>query len=291
MFEHWPVVVFVAETMVKRAAGLDRNGVDLRFTIAGNEHNKYRLKRDVGRREFRAALDAAAPDNTDNNESQTDMFATLDEIVQNWKDSGKPATTLLILTDGKWRRTMQNLVDDIILRLAEEATSKHVGKRTFGIQFIRFGEDCAEKLRKLDNELCKTRGFRYVRLFCQGRLCYLPIYRDIVDHCSWRSTVEKMFKGSIDGQYDQHDPTELPITYHYQDLVDLFRDFNNNSYHDENQPSPTNQLLSPTSPSRMSLSRSSSRGSNSESHQRKRETMPLSRTESWRRHSRLPSST
>jgi hypothetical protein len=92
-----------------------------------------------------------------------------------------------------------------------------------------------------------------------------------------------MFKGSIDGQYDQQDPAELPITYFYQDLVDLFRDFNNSSHQDEDQPSPTNQLLS-----RTLLSRSSSHGSNSESNQRKRETMPLSRTESWRRHSRLP---
>jgi hypothetical protein len=163
MFEHWPIVVFVAETMVKRAAGLDKSGVDLKFTIDGGEHNKYGLKRDAGRKEFRAALDAAAPDNSGNDEFQTDMFTTLDEIVRSWKNSGKPATTLLILTDGKWRRTMQNLVDNTILSLAEEATtSKHVGKRTFGIQFIRFGEDCAEKLRKLDNELCKTRGFRYV---------------------------------------------------------------------------------------------------------------------------------
>jgi hypothetical protein len=163
MFEHWPIVTFVAETMVKRAAGLDKDGVDLRFTIDGSQHNKYSLKRDAGRRDFRAALDAAAPDNITNDEFQTDMFTALEEMVLSWKKKGKPATTLLILTDGKWRRTVQNQVDNIILNLATETDrSKHVGKRTFGIQFIRFGEDCADKLSELDNELCKTRNLRYI---------------------------------------------------------------------------------------------------------------------------------
>jgi hypothetical protein len=173
MFEHWPIVTFVAETMVKRAAGLDRNGVDLKFTVDGGQHNKYGLKRDAGRRDFRTALDAAAPDNTTNDEFQTDMFTTLEEVVSSWSVKGKPATTLLILTDGKWRRTAQNQVDNIILNLAAETDrSRHVGKRTFGIQFIRFGEDCADKLSRLDNELCRTRNFRYTHPPFKDRTCY-----------------------------------------------------------------------------------------------------------------------
>ncbi|KAF2823723.1 hypothetical protein CC86DRAFT_59153 [Ophiobolus disseminans] len=269
MFNHWPIVVFVAETLVKRAAGLDKNGVDLKFTIDASEHNKHGLKRDAGRKEFRAALDAAAPefsklnDFQPDNEFQTDMFTVLDEIVKGWKNSGKPPTTLLVLTDGVWANTMANLVDNIILNLAKEAsTSKHVGKRPFSIQFIRFGEQCVEKLDKLDNQLCSERGFR-----------------DIVDHCSWRSTVEKMFKGSIDSRHDQYDPVELPITHSYPDLVNLFRVFNDESLHESDQSHAS--LLTPLSP-RRSMSRSSSHSSKSGSHQPKRESIPPPRSESWK---------
>jgi hypothetical protein len=98
-----------------------------------------------------------------------------------------------------------------------------------------------------------------------------------------------MFKGSIDGQYDQHDPVEPPIVYFYQGLVDLFRDFNNNSHHEDTQKRPVSQLLSPTSP-RMSLSRSSSRGSNTDDWHRKRDTMLPVQTDNRRRHSQFPSS-
>ncbi|KAF2031395.1 hypothetical protein EK21DRAFT_88108 [Setomelanomma holmii] len=263
MFEHWPIVVFVAETLAKRAAGLDGNGVDLMFTVDGHGHNKCSLKGEAGRRSFRTALDSAAPEYSGNRDLQTDMHMTLDAIVRNWRVQGKKATTLLILTDGVWAKTMENLVDNLILGLAEEATrSTNVGKRPFSIQFIRFGEACAGKLSMYDNELCSKRHLR-----------------DIVDHCSWRSTVEKMFKGSIDPQDDQYDPLEIPITYNYQDLVALFRNFNDNQ-----DGGSSDNLLSPRS--RSSLSRTpSSRSAKSDAG--KRNTMPpTNRSESWKSHSR-----
>jgi len=268
MFDHWPILIFVAETLVKRAAGLDKNGVDLKFAIDAAEHNKTGLKGDAGRKAFRAALDAAGPDTSELNDCQTDMYTILDDVVQNWKNSGRPATTLLVLTDGVWANTMANLVDNLILNLAKETTSKHVGKRPFSIQFIRFGEKCVEKLEKLDNELCSGRGFR-----------------DIVDHCSWRSTVEKMFKGSIDSQHDQYDPVELPITHDYQDLVNLFRVFNDRSLHEDDQ---SHSNLHPPASPRRSLSRSSSRNSKPESRQPERKSMPPPRIESWQSHTRGP---
>ena len=82
MFEHWPVLVFVAETLLKRAAGLDKSGVDVIFTVGGRKYNRSRLKGDPGRRDFREALDAAEPDKSDSLEHQTDLHATLEHIIE-----------------------------------------------------------------------------------------------------------------------------------------------------------------------------------------------------------------
>lgn len=167
MLEHWPIVVFVAETMAKKAAGLDKDGVDLRFTIDGAVHDKTGLKGDGGRKEFRAALNAAEPENSANQDFKTDMYHTLDEIVRRWRANHKPATTLLVLTDGKWESTMENLVDNTILGIAAEMKG-YSGPRSFSIQFIRFGDDCAAKLAKLDNELFKGHVFRYAYQFLKA---------------------------------------------------------------------------------------------------------------------------
>lgn len=165
MFEHWPILVFVAETLAKRAAGLDKTGIDLIFTVGGREFNQTRLKGDQGRLEFRQALERAEPDTLDNFDNQTDLYATLEKIIAAWKKDGRPPTTLLILTDGIWKSTIPNNVDNIILNVAQNlsttSNNSSVGKRPFGIQFIRFGESGKQKLEMLDNELCRRRDLRY----------------------------------------------------------------------------------------------------------------------------------
>lgn len=159
MLKHWPIVIFVAETLAKKASGLDKDGVDLMFTIDNAEHHRFGLKGEEGREKFRKALYAAQPDNSDSMEHHTDMHHTLSEIVTRWTEKGCKPTTLIILTDGIWRRTMTGLVDNVIINLAQEVTKhQRAGKRKFGIQFIRFDECCVEKLTKLDDELCKSRG-------------------------------------------------------------------------------------------------------------------------------------
>jgi hypothetical protein len=160
MLEHWPIVVFVAETLVMKAVGLDKDGVDLIFTVDGREHNKSRLKADAGRKAFRTALNRAEPENTNRKDCQTDMHKTLNDIHQKWKTNGEPPTTLLILTDGKWGNTMDNLVDNTIIDIAGTLSKKKAGLRPFGIQFIRFGDECVDKLERLDNKLCNDRGLK-----------------------------------------------------------------------------------------------------------------------------------
>jgi hypothetical protein len=46
MSKHWPIVTFVAETLAKNAAGLDKSGIDIKFTVDGSRHNKNDLKGD-----------------------------------------------------------------------------------------------------------------------------------------------------------------------------------------------------------------------------------------------------
>ncbi|KAH7390460.1 hypothetical protein BKA66DRAFT_568405 [Pyrenochaeta sp. MPI-SDFR-AT-0127] len=268
MCKHWPIAMFVAETLAKKAAGLDKDGIDLVFTVDGHAHNQRDMVGDAGRKRLRASLNSAAPEDTDNENSQTDMLHTLTNIVQVWRSKGRPATTLLVLTDGIWRRTVPNLFDESIVNLSKETTAdQRTGSRPFSIQFIRFGEEGFERLRYLDDDLCKK---------CR---------RDIVDHCSWRATVDKMFKGSIEAYHDRNDAIEPRITHFYPDLVDLFQSFNDNLHHDRQLTSPTN-LLSPLSPPLSSLSRSSSRGSTSESTQRKHDSVPPVRQVSWNSHHR-----
>jgi len=112
--------------------------------------------------------------------------------------------------------------------------------------------------------------------------------RDIVDHCSWRSTVEKMFKGSIEGQMDQQDPEERDITCSYTELVALFRRFNDGM--DNGESVSHSGLLAPASdhltPSRSSSSASASRWRASAPLEKRNDQ----RRESWQSHSRQPMS-
>jgi hypothetical protein len=159
-----------------------------------------------------------------------------------------------------WSKTEAAALHKTILDIARQ-DQRHAGNRHFSIQFIRFGDGETEKARLqwLDDGLCAENSLR-----------------DIIDHCSWRTTVDKMFKGSIEGFHDQKDSDELPITYDYDQLVALFQAFNEGN----------GSLLSPSQP-QPTLSRSSSRSSTSTS--RLRNSVPTERMESWHKtHSRTP---
>jgi hypothetical protein len=69
--------MFVAETLAMKAAGLDRDGIDVYFTVDGDAHNLKALVGDGGRQRLRKALLNAAPDNIDHKDSQTNMLEVL----------------------------------------------------------------------------------------------------------------------------------------------------------------------------------------------------------------------
>lgn len=158
MFDHWPILFFTAETLVRKTAGLDKNGIDLVFTNEGHRHNKSGLKKDQGRRIFHEALIAAAPERVGGDKYQADMHTVFSNIATEWRKNGHRPTTLIVFTDGVWKQTHMNLVNDTILKIAGGFGS--TGKRSFSIQFIRFGEAGKERLEELDNDLCRSRDLK-----------------------------------------------------------------------------------------------------------------------------------
>jgi hypothetical protein len=258
MAEHWPIVTFVAETLAKNAAGLDKSGIDVRFTVDGYRHDKERLKGDAGRSTLRKALKSAWPEHPPNDNALTDMARIFANILQEWKCNGKRATTLLVLTDAVWSKTEATALHNTILDIAKQ-DQVHAGSRHFSIQFIRFGDEELEKsrLQWLDDGLCMKNNLR-----------------DIIDHCSWRATVDKMFRGSIELWHDQKNSDDPPVMYNYRQLGELFQEFNE-------------RLLSPTQPGLLSISRSSSRSSTASTRWRDSAPVPAAHTQPNKRHSRM----
>jgi hypothetical protein len=240
MSKHWPIVTFVAQTLAKNAAGLDKDGFDLKFTVDGHRHDQVCLKGESGRKKLKKALKAAWPEYKENDHVTTNMARVFEQINQQWSRSGRRATTLLVLTDGVWSNTDLEALNKIILDIAQR-DQLHAGNRHFSIQFIRFGDEEIERARLqwLDDALCSGNNLR-----------------DIIDHCSWRAKVDKMFKGSIEGYLDEQDSDDEPILYDYTKLVHLFDTFNR----------AEDGTLSPTKDLFRSPSRSSHRSSTSLSH-------------------------
>jgi hypothetical protein len=243
MFDHWPILIFVVETLAKTAAGLDKDGIDLMFTVDSEACDRPNLRGKFGRMVLKEALQKAWPPNTGNNESQTNVGQIVSKIYDTWKCKGQKATTLLILTDGNWSETDEGSLNETILRFARKE-KQIVGNRHFSIQLIRFGEHHKDRLQWLDDSLCKLHGLK-----------------DIVDHCSWRATVDKMFRGSVEGRVDQQDLPELGIPYWYKHLVTFFDSFNDGGSTTPSSPNGNR--------SRNSLSRFSSITPNIEGRQKK----------------------
>lgn len=230
MFDHWPILIFVVETLAMNAAGIDKSGIDLRFTVEGSRHNANDIVGDNGRRVLKEKLRAAWPEHKPKPNATTDMTAILESIYKEWRRNHQPATTLYVFTDGKWsteslpalRLVAKNphSPHDIILNppplhkaimAIAEQDRQRTGNRHFSIQFIRFGDSPpdTEHLQWLDDHLCESHK-----------------YRDIIDHCSWRATVDKIFKGSIEGFLDEKDTNEPPVQYDYKQLMERFDRFN-----------------------------------------------------------------
>lgn len=167
MLKHWPILTFVAETLCMKVAGLDKNGIDLRFTVGGRTRNRTKLRGENGRAQFRRSIHEAKPKIPVDEEhhARTDMKAVLHEIFKEWRENERKATTLIILTDGVWESTIpSDAADKEIVAFAKEVQEiKAFAPRHFSIGFVRFGEDKKARLQRLDDELCNTHKDRYGR--------------------------------------------------------------------------------------------------------------------------------
>jgi hypothetical protein len=212
MVKHWPILKFVAETLSRKVAGLDRNGIDLRFTIKGHEFDRTNLKGDSGRRDFARAIDKARPCPASSKDHfvATNMDQILRNIFQGWRASSRKATTLIILTDGSWEGTIpRDAIDKSILDFAKKNLHKKYESRHFSIGFIRFGDKETKRLKSLDDDLCAPNGLE-----------------DIIDHCSWKESVNKMILGSLDPYQDQNHHGEDSYIYNQDELNFPFEVYN-----------------------------------------------------------------
>lgn len=157
MASHWPILEFVVYTLSKKVAGLDKSGIDLRFTVHyPKNHDLKRLKGEEGRRKIKEALDAARP----SSDRTTDMDKVLRVLFEEWRRSHGPPTTLIIFTDGIWGDTDVHAFEKKLIEGLKLVQGRHSGHENhyFTIQFVRFGDDpnAIERLQKWDDDLCNS---------------------------------------------------------------------------------------------------------------------------------------
>jgi len=184
MAEFWDEASFVLDVLARKIEPYDEDGLDLTFTEGSVEvsHSKNK-KWPFGKREFEDAMIRSRPKTNRRMISATNMPDALTRIFEAYivdaemdAKRGKPKRfTLIILTDGKWSREGQQLVDvcnkikqfmtycnavwDPVLKPEERKANC---QRPVSIQFVQFGDDLHARLslRYLDNELPFEEEFR-----------------------------------------------------------------------------------------------------------------------------------
>ena len=165
MDENWYQATMLLEVLVKKAAGLDTDGMDLRFTTGTTT-----LDGKDSASKFKDCMGAARPRTDSKERARTDIRRPLGHILQGYLSQLRqkalyPTTTvkdkvLIILTDGIWAG-MENkgAVAEQIKTFSKELKSLHynIKLRPFSVQFIQFGndDDATDRLRYLDDFLEK----------------------------------------------------------------------------------------------------------------------------------------
>jgi len=168
MEDFWYEAKFLLETLLKKAQGLDENGMDLMFTIGS-----YDVENQKGTSRIMTQMDnmKARPKKG----MHTDMRGSLGNIFDKYitdarrkkqYNSDIKNLTLIVLTDGKWEGTKnKEEVNRKIVYFSRELEGiiGNLKDRPVSIEFIQFGydEDATYRLKALDNDL-KYSGIRYV---------------------------------------------------------------------------------------------------------------------------------
>ena len=159
MNDHWFEATKLLELLVKKAKGVDENGMDLRFTTGTTAlYNKESAS------EFISKMKKARPKTGSKERAHTNLKNSLGTILHEFSTSLKNGrgkvkdAVVIILTDGVWAGMEdKRSVAQLIKRFSDQLESHNHGlkERPFSIQFIQFGnnQDATRRLKYLDDYL------------------------------------------------------------------------------------------------------------------------------------------
>ncbi len=154
----WNETTCVLETLTMKLAPLDKDGLDLVFTVG--QEKPFNAKGKNAHKEFRKRMDWAAPsaNSSASAERKTNMTETLGRVFSEYISQNKrKRMTLLVLTDGQWRGMPERTA--VGKKIADFINSSFVQRhkmedRRFSISFIQFGDDpyVSKLLKWLDDQ-------------------------------------------------------------------------------------------------------------------------------------------
>ena len=154
----WEAATFVVETLAMKLAPLDKDGLDLVFTIG--QQKPLNTSGSFAAKVFGRHMQENKPrvPHTADEERKTDMTETFGIVFADFLKSRKSKRmTLLVLTDGLWRGSRpEQPVERKIANLVRRALSggDNMEERRLSISFIRFGDypDAIRRLTSLDDD-------------------------------------------------------------------------------------------------------------------------------------------
>ncbi|KAK8038980.1 hypothetical protein PG993_007391 [Apiospora rasikravindrae] len=195
MEPYWPAMRVALETLASMIGKLDKDGLDIEFTIGKTYNTSNAPVRKLMQKFDKARDEALRP--RDPSRTGTDMATILDQIFSNYlRDTSKPMT-LIVLSDGLWEGTIsdEDVETSIVEFLRNAAIEKKPSNlRWFSIEFVSFGQAGVKKLEVLDDGLESKYGIR-----------------DVIDHEPVSGDVYKMILGSLNKKYDMM-PSDTSFT-------------------------------------------------------------------------------
>ncbi|KAI1209587.1 uncharacterized protein F4807DRAFT_97731 [Annulohypoxylon truncatum] len=193
MLPLWETMTTVLETLVAKIGQLDKNGLDLEFTL-GNIHNAYNVPGKQLLAKFKDAKNDALSQQYHIN---TNMAKTLTRIFDKYLSDTTRAKTLIVLTNGLWRGTVNPTDVEVAIAdfLRKPALAQKLEKRWFTIQFIACGSEVPSILKHLDDNIEN----KYL----------IP---DVIDTEHISGNVYKMILGSFVDEYDVVASSQAPPT-------------------------------------------------------------------------------
>lgn len=191
MSSHWWDVEKVLLTLVMKIGQLDKDGIDLVYTI-GEHRNLHNVKGSEIHGRFKKSLKDSG--RKISQLDRTSMRQTLATIFSEYLKCHGKRMTLIILTDGIWEdsRTeddVEKLVAEFVRQLQKQRRSME--QRWFSIQFVYFGDDTAaiSRLKSLDDNMKQRFEIE-----------------DIIDSKPWNhEPTDELIRGSIEEGVDEED--------------------------------------------------------------------------------------